>query len=186
MPRRPPPAFVPAEGLSARLAAIVRAVPDHPRPGIVFRDITTLLADSRAFHDAVDAIAAAHAGSGVELVAGVESRGFILAGPVAYLLDAGLVPVRKEGRLPSATVSIPYALEYGEAVLEIHADAVGHGQRVLIVDDVLATGGTAAAAIELVEKLGGVVVGLAFLIELGDLGGAAALGGRAHTSLITY
>ncbi len=186
MPRRSSSASAPAEDLSARLAAIVRAVPDHPRPGIVFRDITTLLADGRAFHDAVDAIATAHAGADADIVAGVESRGFILGGPVAYLLGAGFVPVRKEGRLPAATVSIPYALEYGEAVLEIHADAISHGQRVLIVDDVLATGGTAAAAIELVEKLGGVVVGLTFLIELEGLGGAAALGSRAHTSLITF
>ncbi len=185
MPRRSSPATPPA-GLSARLAASVRAIPDHPRSGIVFRDITTLLSDGAVFREAVDAIAAAYADAHVDVVAGVESRGFILAAPVAYLLGAGFVPMRKEGRLPAATVSTPYALEYGQAVLEIHADAFTEGRRVLIVDDVLATGGTAAASIELVEKLGGVVAGLAFLIELSDLGGAAVLGGREHTSLITF
>ncbi len=186
MPRRPLPDAPPAAELGARLAAVVRAVPDHPRPGIVFRDITTLLADGRAFQEAVDALAQPYAGAGVDLVVGIESRGFILAAPVAYLLGAGFVPMRKQGRLPAATVSAAYVLEYGEAVLEVHADAVAHGQRVLIVDDVLATGGTATAAIELVEQLGGVVAGLAFLIELGGLGGSMALGGRAHTSLISF
>ncbi|MDQ6847705.1 MAG: adenine phosphoribosyltransferase [Candidatus Dormibacteraeota bacterium] len=186
MPRKSLAAPARAAQLAARLAATVRTVPDHPRPGILFRDITTLLADGVAFHDAIDAIASAHADAGVELVAGVESRGFILGGPLAYLLGTGFVPLRKQGQLPSATVAVPYALEYGEAVLEVHADAISHGHRVLIVDDVLATGGTAAAAIQLVEKLGGVVAGLAFLIELEGLGGAAALGGRAHSSLITF
>ncbi len=185
MTRRPLPAPA-SRDISARLAAIVRAVPDHPRAGIVFRDITTLLADGQAFAEAVDAIAATYADAQVDVVAGIELRGFILAGPIAYLLGAGFVPMRKQGRLPAATVSIPYALEYGEAVLEIHADAVTRGQRVLIVDDVLATGGTAAAAIELIERLGGVVAGLAFLIELDGLGGSAALGGRDHSSLITF
>ena len=163
----------------------MRAIHDHPRPGIVFRDITTLLADGPAFQAAVDAMVAAHADARADMVAGIESRGFILAGPIAYLLGVGFAPIRKQGRLPAATVSTAYTLEYGEAVLEIHADAVTNGQRVLIVDDVLATGGTAAAAIKLVEQLGGVIAGLAFLIELEGLGGAAALGGRDHTSLIT-
>jgi adenine phosphoribosyltransferase len=185
MPRRPLFATGPAEEVSARLAATVRAIHDHPRPGIVFRDITTLLADGPAFQAAVDAMVAAHTDARVDMVAGIESRGFILAGPIAYLLGVGFAPIRKQGRLPAATVSTAYTLEYGEAVLEIHADAVTNGQRVLIVDDVLATGGTAAAAIKLVEKLGGVIAGLAFLIELEGLGGAAALGGRDHTSLIT-
>ncbi|MDQ6856910.1 MAG: adenine phosphoribosyltransferase [Candidatus Dormibacteraeota bacterium] len=185
MPRRPLPALKSAD-ISARLAAIVRAVPDHPRAGIVFRDITTLLADGPAFRETVDAIAAAYADAAVDVVVGIESRGFILAGPVAYLLRAGFVPMRKQGRLPAATVSVAYALEYGDAVLEVHADAVTRGQRVLIVDDVLATGGTAAAAIELVERLGGVVAGLAFLIELDDLGGSNSLGGRDHISLISF
>jgi adenine phosphoribosyltransferase len=166
------------------LAAAVRTIPDFPRPGIDFRDITTLLSDSSAFRDTVDAISARHAGDGVEVVAGVESRGFVLGAPIAYLLGAGFVPIRKEGRLPSATISTAYMLEYGEATLEIHADAIDDGQRVLIVDDLLATGGTAAAAIHLVETLGGVVTGLAFLIELADLNGVAALGGRPHSSLV--
>ena len=168
-----------------RLTAAIRSIGDFPKPGIVFRDITTLLSDAAAFADAVDAIAGAHAGQGIDVVVGMESRGFILAAPVAYLLGAGFVPIRKEGRLPSATVSVAYELEYGEAVLEVHADAIRPGQRVLIVDDLLATGGTAAAAIHLVESLGGVVTGLAFLIELAELNGVAALGGRAHSSLIT-
>ena len=186
MPRsRPGYPELAAADLAARLAGAVRMIPDFPRPGIAFRDITTLLADSGAFADTVDAIAGAHADQAIDVVAGMESRGFILAAPVAYLLGAGFVPIRKEGRLPSATVSVAYELEYGEAVLEVHADAILPGQRVLIVDDLLATGGTAAAAIHLVETLGGVVTGLAFLIELAGLNGVAALGGRAHSSLIT-
>jgi len=186
MPRRPrdqSDSFI--ADLSARLAVAVRVVPDFPRPGIEFRDITTLLSDTGAFHDAIDAIAAAHAGQGVELVAGVESRGFILAAPVAYLLGAGFVPIRKQGRLPAATISAAYQLEYGEATLEVHTDSLRAGQRVLIVDDLLATGGTAAAAVQLVESLGGVVTGIAFLIELVHLNGAVALAGHDHTSLIT-
>ena len=151
----------------------------------MFRDITTLLADPLAFHDAVDALTSPHVDMQVDIVAGVESRGFILAAPVAYLLGAAFVPIRKRGRLPAATIAVSYSLEYGEDVLEMHADAVAAGQRVLIVDDVLATGGTAAAAVELVERLGGVIAGLAFLIEVGDLDGARAIGGHDHTSLIT-
>jgi adenine phosphoribosyltransferase len=186
MPRRTPASTAPpAADLAARLSRAVRTVPDFPRQGVAFRDITPILSDAIAFADAVGAIAAAHAERGVDVVAGVESRGFILAAPVAYRLRAGFVPIRKQGRLPADTISAAYALEYGEAVLEIHTDALGTGQRVLIVDDLLATGGTAAAAAELVEALGGVVVGIAFLIELTGLNGAAALGGRDHTSLIT-
>jgi adenine phosphoribosyltransferase len=185
MPPRPPArSGLPAADLSARLAAAVRTIPDFPRPGIDFRDITTLLSNSAAFRDAVDAITARHLGDGVDVVAGVESRGFVLGAPIAYLLGAGFVPIRKEGRLPSATISTAYMLEYGEATLEIHADAIEDGQRVLIVDDLLATGGTAGAAIHLVETLGGVVTGLAFLIELANLNGVAALGGRPHSSLV--
>jgi adenine phosphoribosyltransferase len=174
-----------AADLAARLASAVRVVPDFPRPGIEFRDITTLLTDSGAFRDAIDAIAGAHAGDGVEVVAGIESRGFILAAPVAYLLGTGFVPIRKAGRLPAATISAAYALEYGEATLEVHTDSIRAGQRVLIVDDLLATGGTAAAAIQLVESLGGVVAGVAFLIELVQLNGVVALGDHDHTSIIT-
>ncbi|MGH7723758.1 MAG: adenine phosphoribosyltransferase [Candidatus Dormibacteria bacterium] len=185
MPRRTPvPIGSPAADLAGRLSAAVRTVADFPRPGVAFRDITPLLSDPAAFADSVDAIARAHADQRVDVVAGVESRGFIMAAPVAYLLGAGFVPIRKAGRLPSATMSVDYALEYGTAVLEVHTDAIRSGQRVLIVDDLLATGGTAAAAIQLVETLGGVVTGVAFLIELAELGGAAALGGRPHTSLV--
>jgi adenine phosphoribosyltransferase len=174
-----------AAKLAARLGPVVRVVPDFPRPGIDFRDITTVLKDSAMFRDAVDAMAEAHRGDGVEVVAGIESRGFILAAPVAYLLGAGFVPIRKQGRLPAATISAAYALEYGEAVLEVHSDSIRAGQRVLIVDDLLATGGTAAAATQLVESLGGVVAAIAFLIELVQLNGVVALGGHDHTSLIT-
>jgi adenine phosphoribosyltransferase len=178
------PGGAPDADLPARLAAAVRTIPDFPRPGIDFRDVTTLFSDSAAFRDAINAIAADHANESVETVAGVESRGFVLAAPIAYVLGAGFVPIRKEGRLPADTISAAYALEYGDGVLEIHTDAIRSGQRVLIVDDLLATGGTAAAAVQLVEALGGVVAGIAFLIELAGLNGAAALGGRDHTSLI--
>ncbi len=174
-----------APHLAARLATRVRTVLDFPRHGIAFRDITPLLADGAAFRDAVEAIASAHENSSVDLVAGVESRGFILAAPVALRLGSGFIPIRKQGRLPASTIATAYALEYGEAVLEVHADALARGRRVLIVDDLLATGGTAAAAIRLVEELGGVVAGLAFLIELGGLNGSAALGGREFSALMT-
>jgi adenine phosphoribosyltransferase len=185
MPRRTPATTgLPAADVALRLAAAVRIVPDFPRDGIAFRDITPILSDRSAFAEAVQAIAGAHSEQTVDIVAGVESRGFIIGAPVAYVLGAGFVPIRKEGRLPSATISTAYMLEYGEATLEIHADAIEDGQRVLIVDDLLATGGTAAAAIQLVETLGGVVTGLAFLIELADLNGVAALGGRPHSSLV--
>jgi adenine phosphoribosyltransferase len=181
IPREP---VVPDADLATRLSARVRAVPDHPRPGIIFRDVTPLFADSVAFADAVDAIAAAYARSAIDVVVGVEARGFILAAPVAYLLGAAFVPLRKQGRLPERTITAAYKLEYGSAVLEVHADAIEGGKRVLIVDDLLATGGTAAAAISLVEATGGVVAGLAFLIELAELDGSAALGDHPHTSLI--
>jgi adenine phosphoribosyltransferase len=180
----PAASSLPAADLATRLAAAVRTVPDFPRRGVAFRDITTLLSNPTAFHEAIDAIAAAHAGNEIDVVAGLEARGFILAAPVAYLLGAAFVPIRKQGRLPSSTISAAYTLEYGEAILEVHADAITRGQRVLIVDDLLATGGTAAAAVRLVETLGGVVAGLAFLIELAGVPHSAALGGRAHTSLI--
>lgn len=171
--------------MAARLAATVRAVPDFPRRGIVFQDITTVTGDAALFHACVDALAGAFADQNVHVVAGIESRGFVLGGAVAYLLDAGFVPVRKQGRLPAAVESVAYALEYGEAILEIHADAILPGQRVAVIDDLLATGGTACATIELVERLGGVVCGLGFLIELGDLPGVARLGDHDHVSLLT-
>jgi adenine phosphoribosyltransferase len=172
--------------LEQRLRALVRDVPDFPRPGVLFRDITALLGDGEAFGAAVLALADAHRALGVELVVGVEARGFVLGGALAYALGAGFVPVRKQGKLPSRTISRAYALEYGEAVLEVHVDAIAPGQRVLIADDLLATGGTARATAELAERLGARVVGLAFLVELSELAGAAALGHRPHLSLIRF
>lgn len=157
------------------LAEKIRDVPNFPREGILFKDITTLLQDAAAFRQAVDLMAAAYQGTNVELVVGVESRGFIFGGALAYLLKAGFVPVRKEGKLPGQKISEAYALEYGSAVLEIHKDAIAPGQSVVIVDDLLATGGTARATARLVQQLGGHVVGISFLIELKFLKGAANL-----------
>jgi adenine phosphoribosyltransferase len=168
-------------GLAGLIAAHVRDVPDYPAPGILFKDITPLLAAPDVFAAVVDALAAPHAaGSGreVDLVAGIEARGFILAAPVALRLGVGFVPVRKSGKLPHTTTSLEYALEYGTATIEVHTDAVRPGQRVLIVDDVLATGGTAAAALELLEGLGAEVISLAFLLGLEFLDGASRLPGR--------
>jgi adenine phosphoribosyltransferase len=166
------------------LRAKVRDVPDFPQPGILFRDITPLLADAAAFRTAVDAMAAPFAG--VSIVVAIESRGFILGAPVAYKLGAGLVPVRKVGRLPWQTEREEYALEYGTNVVEIHSDAVRPGERVLIVDDLLATGGTVRAAVNLVERLGATVVGISVLAELGFLDGRALLRGYEVRSLIVY
>src|SRR3984893_3556107 len=172
------------DGAVARLRSLIRDVPDVPRPGIIFKDITALLGDAGALRDAVDLMAAPYRDSGIEIVAGVESRGFILGGAVAYVLNAGFAPVRKKGRLPGTTISIAYELEYGEAVLEMHADALVRQPRVLVVDDLLAPGGTATAAASLVEQMGGHVVGLAFLIELSQLAGEVALGSRPHTAVM--
>jgi adenine phosphoribosyltransferase len=168
----------------ASLRALVRDVPDFPQAGIVFRDITPLLGNGAALRAAVDALAALY--DGIDSVVGIESRGFILGAPVAYALGVGMVPVRKLGRLPRATERADYALEYGTNTVEIHADALQPGERVLIVDDVLATGGTAAATAELVERLGGEVAGIAVLIELPDLGGRERLASYAVTSLLQY
>lgn len=172
--------------LAERIRSAITAVPDFPRQGILFRDITGLLADPETFRASIDALAQAHRDLAVETVVGIESRGFLLGAPLAYLLGAGFVPVRKEGRLPRPTRATAYTLEYGEQVLEIHADAITPGRRVLIVDDLLATGGTAAAAARLVQSLGGDVVGMAFLVELTDLGGAQALGGLNRFSLVSF
>lgn len=163
----------------------MRTIPGFPREGIDFRDITPLLLDSRLFREVVDSIVARYAGERIDAVAAIESRGFILGAPIAYLLGTTFVPIRKQGRLPAETVSASYTLEYGDAVLEMHADAIAGGQRVLIVDDVLATGGTALAAVQLVEAVGGEVAGVAFLIELTGLDGAARLAAHGHTALIT-
>jgi adenine phosphoribosyltransferase len=157
------------------LAEKIRDVPNFPKEGILFKDITTLLQDADAFRQAVDIMAQTYSGRTVDLVVGVESRGFIFGGALAYLLNAGFVPVRKEGKLPSQKISESYALEYGNAVLEIHRDAIKPGQTVVIVDDLLATGGTARATARLVHQLGGKVVGLSFLIELKFLKGVEHL-----------
>jgi adenine phosphoribosyltransferase len=165
------------------LKAKLRVVPFK---GVDFVDITTLLQDGPAFREAVDRLVGKFAGQNIELIAGPESRGFVVGAPAAYALGAGFVPVRKPGKLPAKTVSREYSLEYGQDSLEIHADAVRPGQRVLIVDDLLATGGTAAATAKLVEDLGGVVIGLAFLVELTFLKGRSALPGYEVVSLIQY
>ena len=168
------------------LAPHVRDVEDFPREGVVFKDVTPLLGDHVAFSTAVDALVT-HFGRGtVDKVVGIEARGFILAAPVAYHFGAGFVPARKAGKLPGPTRSVSYELEYGTETLQVHADAITAGERVLIVDDVLATGGTAAATVELVQQLGGRVVGLGFLLELGFLGGAERLGDHHHVSLLAY
>lgn len=164
----------------------VRDVADFPRPGIVFKDITPLLGEAEAFRFTVDTIAGHFAGHRVDKVLGVEARGFIVAAPVAYRFGAGFVPVRKAGKLPWVTETETYDLEYGTDQLEIHRDAVKAGDRVLVVDDVIATGGTVAATIRLVEKLGASVVGLAFVIELAFLGGREKLEGYDAMSLIRY
>jgi adenine phosphoribosyltransferase len=168
------------------IKALIRDVPDFPQKGIVFKDITPLLADEIAFASVIDLIVV-HFGRGtVDKVVGIEARGFILASPVAYHFGAGFLPVRKAGKLPYQVESEEYALEYGTATLELHADAVSPGERVLIVDDVLATGGTARAAARLVERLGGKIVGIATLIELEFLEGRKRIEGYDFFSLIRY
>lgn len=166
------------------LKSRIRDVPDFPQPGVLFRDITPLLADPAAFRTAIDAMAAPF--DGIAHVVAIESRGFILGAPVAYSLGAGLVLVRKAGKLPSATIHEDYGLEYGSNTVEIHSDAIQPGERVLIVDDVLATGGTVRAAANLVERLGARVVGVSLLIELSFLNGREKLGDYPVASLLTY
>ena len=174
------------ETQSLDLASLVRDVPDFPKPGIVFKDIMPLLANAQAFHQAVEELAEWAEPRKPDIVLGAEARGFITGGALADRLGAGFVPARKPGKLPWRTVSAKYALEYGFDALELHADAIGKGQRVLVHDDVLATGGTAAAKCELVERLGGEVVGALFLIELDFLHGRERLGAHDVHSLITY
>jgi adenine phosphoribosyltransferase len=171
---------------STWLRALVRDIPDYPQPGVTFRDITPLLGDADSFRRAIDELAGRFADDGVDRVVGVEARGFILAAPVAYRLRASFVPVRKAGKLPWAVVREEYQLEYGTDRLEIHRDAIHPDERVLIVDDVLATGGTAAATCRLVEALGGAIIGVGILIELSALGGRATLGERRLETLMTY
>jgi adenine phosphoribosyltransferase len=168
------------------LRAKIREIPDFPKPGILFYDITTMLKDAAAFKEAVDLMIEPYRDEKIDMVVGMESRGFIFSAPMAYQLGAGLVPVRKLGKLPAETITVEYALEYGSNTLEIHRDSIGSGQRVLIVDDLLATGGTVRGTIELVERLKGEVVGLAFLVELDFLKGRERLEGRRVTSVIKY
>ena len=169
-----------------RLASLVRDVPDFPIDGILFKDITTLIRDADAFREAVDWMTDQYAESNVDRVAAIEARGYIFGAPVAYNLGVGFVPIRKPGKLPAKIISESYELEYGTNSLEIHADGIEPGQRVLVVDDLLATGGSARAAIRLVERLGGLVVGVAFLIELDFLHGRDMLEGYDVRSLINY
>lgn len=168
------------------LAQMIRDVPDFPVKGILFKDITTLIKDPAAFREAVDRMAAPYEGMEIDLVAAIESRGFIFGAPLAYKLGAGFVPVRKPGKLPAETISASYTLEYGTNTLEMHKDAIRPGQRVLLVDDLLATGGSAKAAATLVEQLGGKVVGVAFLIDLTFLHGVEKLTGYDVRSIIQF
>ncbi len=168
------------------LKSKIRDVPDFPRKGIVFKDITTLLKEAAAFREAVDKLAERYRDKMIDMVVGVEARGFIIASPLAYKLGSGIIPIRKKGKLPAPTHRASYQLEYGEDELEIHRDAFGRGDRVLIVDDLLATGGTSLAAAELVNRLKGEVVELAFLIELTFLKGREKLKGYPVFSLIKY
>ena len=158
--------------LEQTLADAIRTIPDYPKPGIMFRDITTLLGDARAFRRAVDELVHPWAGGRIDKVAGMEARGFILGGAVAHQLSAGFVPIRKKGKLPHAKVSIAYSLEYGIDEMEMHEDAVAKGERVILVDDLIATGGTAEGAIKLLQKMGANVVAACFVIDLPELGGA--------------
>jgi adenine phosphoribosyltransferase len=170
----------------AELQALVRAIPDFPKPGIMFRDITPLIKNARGFASAIDMLADAYRGHKIDYVVAIEARGYLVGAPMAHVLGTGLIPVRKPGKLPYDTLKADYALEYGTNTLEVHSDALGHGERVVIADDLLATGGTAGATKSLVEKLGGQVVGFAFLIELVALGGRAKLGDAPVTSLMTF
>lgn len=164
----------------------LRTIPDFPKPGILFRDVTPLLAAPEAFQEAVKRMAAPYRGQGVDRVLAIESRGFLFGAPLAFELGAGLVPLRKPGKLPGATLSQGYRLEYGEAALEVHRDAVRPGQVVLLVDDVLATGGTLAAARRLAQRLGATVLGASVLIELAALGGRAALPGLRVERVLAF
>ncbi|MCX6135701.1 MAG: adenine phosphoribosyltransferase [Ignavibacteriales bacterium] len=168
------------------LASCIRTVPDFPKPGIMFRDITTLLKDAEAFQRAVDVLHSRYKEDKISKVVCIESRGFILGAALALRLKAGFVPIRKKGKLPAPTIGQSYALEYGTDIIEIHQDAITPGERVLIHDDLLATGGTVAAACKLVEKLEGSIAGLSFLIELGFLKGRAQLGSYDVFSIIQY
>jgi adenine phosphoribosyltransferase len=168
------------------IETLIRAIPDFPIPGILFRDITPLLKDKQGFRRAIDLFVDRFKGRGIDYVVAIEARGYILGAPIAYAIDAGFIPVRKPGKLPYDTLSEEYALEYGTNVLEIHADAIGKGDRVLVVDDLLATGGTAAATARLLERLGATVEAFAFLVELTALPGREALGGAEVVAFVAY
>ena len=168
------------------LKAKIRHVPDFPKAGILFYDVTTLLRDPLGFRATIDSMATPFTGRGIELVVGIESRGFILGSAVADRLEAGFVPVRKLGKLPAATIRASYDLEYGSDTLEMHRDAIHPGQRILIIDDLLATGGTASATVDLVKQAGGQVEGISFLIELLELGGRGKLTGENVTAVLQY
>jgi adenine phosphoribosyltransferase len=168
------------------LRATIRNVPGFPKKGIVFRDITTLLKDRTAFRESVDVLSAHYKSMQIDKVVSIESRGFIIGAPLAYTLEAGFVPIRKPGKLPAETLRQEYALEYGTDAIEIHKDAIQQGERILIHDDLLATGGTVRAGCSLVEHLGGTIVGLCFLIELSFLGGRKKLGGYDVFSVLQY
>lgn len=170
------------------LKSAIRTIADYPRPGIQFRDVTTLLGDARAFRSAIDAMVQPHAGAKIDKVAGIEARGFILGGAVAHQLSVGFVPVRKKGKLPHRTISQTYELEYGVDEVEIHVDAIAPGETVLLIDDLIATGGTAEAAITLLRKAGAEVIGASFIIDLPELGGAAKVSamGVPCVSLVAF
>ena len=168
------------------LKAKIREIPDFPKPGILFYDITTLLCDAKGFRDTIDALAAPYMGEDIDQVIGIESRGFILGAAVANALGCGFVPVRKPGKLPGATHREAYSLEYGDNALEIHQNACAKEQRILIVDDVLATGGTAKATVDLARQAGGKIIGISFLIELGFLNGRSKLPGEPVYSVLRY
>ena len=157
------------------LSKIIRTIPDYPKPGIMFRDITTLLADARAFRRAVDELVQPFAGMKIDKVAGIEARGFILGGAVAHQLSAGFVPLRKKGKLPHKTITVEYDLEYGRDAIEMHLDALARGERVMLVDDLIATGGTALAAVDLLRQAGAEIMAAAFVVDLPELGGAERL-----------
>ncbi len=171
---------------AAGLRELIRSIPDFPIPGILFRDITPLLRDREGLRGAVDLMAAPYAGERIDYIVAIEARGYILGAPLAYRLGAGFIPVRKPGKLPGETINVDYELEYGTNSLEVHSDALSEGQRVLVVDDLLATGGTAAATCSLLQKLGAHIVGLSFLIELEALGGRSKLTGSRVDVLIRY
>ncbi|MEZ5920484.1 MAG: adenine phosphoribosyltransferase [Parvularculaceae bacterium] len=170
------------------LRSVIRTIPDYPKPGIMFRDVTTLLNDARGFRRAVDELVQPLAGAKIDKVAGIEARGFIIGGAVAHQLSVGFIPVRKKGKLPFETIAESYELEYGVDEVEIHVDAVTKGDRILLVDDLIATGGTAGAAIRLLERAGGEVVLCSFIVDLPDLGGAEKLRalGKEVVSLVAF